>query len=100
MIQKVIATAEQIHLILIGSINAEEAESIRKNLVEDSGAGPREVIIDFSGVDYIDAAGLSAIVTINILLKRKGRCLYINGLHGDIKKIFEMAHLEKELNIQ
>lgn len=99
MIQTVHITAQQVQVILSGGMYAEEARVFQEKLNDFIAAGHRLFLIDFSAVDYIDGAGLGALVAINKQLLRRGGSLKIEGIHGLVREVFEMTRLNKVFGI-
>jgi len=55
------------------------------------GNGNRQLLLDLTGVPYINSAGLREILVAAKRLKKPGdRCVFC-GLSGEVKKIFELA---------
>lgn len=54
---------------------------------------PPAVILDFSGVSYIDSAGLGALVAANVAGQKAGRKLALAALNKQVLALLEMTHV-------
>ena len=62
-------------LSLKGRVTVGESNSIREKINEESAAGHVNVILDLSGVDYVDSTGLGTMVICFTSLKKQGGAL-------------------------
>jgi anti-sigma B factor antagonist len=53
------------------------------------------LILDFSGVPYIDSAGLGALVGAHIAAQRANRKLAFASMNTQVKALIEMTHVNK-----
>lgn len=53
------------------------------------------VILDFSGVSYIDSAGLGAVVGAYVATQRTERKLAVAGMNAQVKTLVEMTHVSQ-----
>lgn len=63
---------------------------------EDSTAA---LIIDFSGVPFMDSAGLGALVGARVALQKANRSLAIAGLNTPVKALLEMSKVSQFFRI-
>ncbi len=61
--------------------------------------GVPNLIVDMSGVEYIDSSGLSAILTANRLWKDEGVFILSNIDNANVQKIIRISRLDSILNI-
>jgi anti-sigma B factor antagonist len=57
--------------------------------------GAPAVILDFSGVPYIDSAGLGALVGAHIAAQRANRKMAFTGMNEQAKALIEMTHVNQ-----
>ena len=62
------------------------------------GVGER-LLIDFTELQFIDSAGLSAIVTVMAHRREAGRTLQACGIRGQVQRILELAGIGERLEI-
>jgi anti-sigma B factor antagonist len=78
---------------LVGQIDSYTAEEITKIIDSHINNGNFKVIIDVTNVDYLDSAGLSALINIKTKLGKYKGGLRIVGLKGKAKEVFDLAGL-------
>jgi anti-sigma B factor antagonist len=54
---------------------------------------PPALILDFSGVSYIDSAGLGALVGAQVAAQKAGRTLALTGTNKQVRTLLEMTHV-------
>jgi len=77
-----------------GRVDSENAETLKKSLVE---LGKREhrVLIDCSAMDYISSTGLGALLMLLKLIQQEGGMLRLFGLSPRIAEVFEISGFNK-----
>ena len=64
------------------------APSLASALMESS---PSQVVIDLTGVDYIDSAGLGILLTLRERAEEKNVKVALKGMAGSVKEVLELA---------
>lgn len=81
------------------NLNALVAPVLKSELVILSNEGIRNLILDLSGVKFVDSSGLSAILTGNRLWS-EGKSFIIGGaLQPSVTRLFEISRLDTVLNL-
>lgn len=83
--------------LLLKNLDALTAASFKSQIIQEVEAGHNKIVIDLSQVEFIDTAGLGALISIYKMLPNKDD-LHICGSHTAVKILFElvgMAHLFK-----
>jgi anti-anti-sigma factor len=62
--------------------------------------GPKEVVLDFSGLSFVDSSGISALVDAQHRLSERGRQLSIHAARPGAVRVFEIAGLLDFLRVQ
>jgi anti-sigma B factor antagonist len=75
--------------LTLGDQLTDVESAIREHIVE----GLRKLVLDFSGLNYIDSAGIGVVVCIG-LMKRAGGRLAVAGAAGQVKQLLEMTGLD------
>jgi anti-sigma B factor antagonist len=57
------------------------------------------IIVDFSGVPYVDSAGLGAMVSAFVSVQRTQRKLAFAGMNEQVKALVEMTHVNQLFRI-
>ncbi len=60
-------------------------------------AGSGNVVLDFSGLQYVSSAGLSSILGAAKRAQARGGRLAVAGLHGLVKEVFSISGFETVL---
>jgi anti-sigma B factor antagonist len=79
-------------LHLKGSLNIHTVFSFQEVLRSET---TPELIIDFSGVPYIDSAGLGALVAAYVGAQKTARKLAFSGMNTQVKALIDMTHVSK-----
>jgi anti-sigma B factor antagonist len=77
-------------LTLKGSLNIQTIFDFQKATREE--ASPK-LIVDFSGVPYVDSAGLGALVGAYVAAQRTQRKLAAAGMNTQVKALIDMTHV-------
>ena len=75
-----------------GSLNIHTVFNFQEALRSENGP---ELIIDFSGVPYIDSAGLGALVAAYVGAQKTARKLAFSGMNTQVKALIDMTHVSK-----
>lgn len=60
---------------------------------------PRAVVLNFSGLEYMNSGGIGLLVTLLIRSQRQGKRLLAFGLNDHYRQIFELTRLNKAISI-
>jgi len=77
--------------LALGNVLVSLEYSMRR-LIEE---GARKVIVDVSGLDNIDSAGIGVLVGCNGLMDQNGGKLRVVGARGAVAKAFEIVHMDR-----
>lgn len=83
---------------LDGSISIETFKPFEKEL-DDLVSKKIHIIIDLSGVVYIDSASLGIIILQYKKAERNNKFLVISNIHPNIAHLFNLSGLEKKIKI-
>ncbi len=59
----------------------------------------RSVVLDFSGLDYMNSGGIGLLVTLLVRVQRQGQRLLAFGLSEHYRQIFELTRLDDAIGI-
>jgi anti-sigma B factor antagonist len=83
-----------------GHINAENAETLRQQLVETVSAKEHaSLLVDMSGVESLDSHGLMALVSALTLAQRMGKQFSLFGVSPAVRIVFELTQLDRVFEI-
>ncbi len=75
------------------------APSLKTEFVMMNSEGIRNIILDLKATRYIDSSGLSSILRGNHLCEEANGAFILCGLNDHVRKMIEIAHLDKVLHI-
>ena len=85
---------------LKGEVDLRSSPELRKRLSElVEGRTPRLVILDLSGVEYVDSSGVGTIVELKRRALRTGGDVVLVGLQPRVRSVFEITRLDKFFKI-
>ena len=100
MQQEISIVNNQVCVKLSGSMYESDAATMKEALCRYVEKGQASVYIDFSAVDYIDSAGLGALVTIQKRSRASGGEVVIHGLQGLVKDLFVLTRVDRVFTIE
>ena len=81
------------------TLNSLVAPKVKSEFVILHNEGVNNLILDLSGVNFVDSSGLSAILTANRLWS-EGQAFILTGIqHDSVKKLIAISRLDTVLNI-
>ena len=78
---------------LAGEVTTFAEEPVNGAYKEASERGARHILLNFTGVDYINSAGISVIIGLLTEARKADQALMITGLNAHYTKIFQMMGL-------
>ena len=64
-----------------------------------AGERTRVIVLDFSGLDYMNSGGIGLLVTLLVRANRQKQKLVATGLNDHYKQIFELTRLDEAISI-
>lgn len=85
-------TPEAVELRFQGNVDLQNVEAVRVKLAEAAEKKAAAYVLDFGGVDFVDSAGLGALVTFHKNCKSaKIRVLRVNDR---VRRLFQITRLD------
>ena len=89
-------TNEEITAYLSGEIDHHSAVELRRRIDESVLSGtPERLILDFSGVTFMDSSGIGLIMGRWRLMQEQGGHLLVQGVPGSLRKVMKVSGLDK-----
>jgi anti-sigma B factor antagonist len=82
-----------------GDIDLSRSPSLRLTLREAQGMKPQRVVVDLSGVDYMDSSGVATLVEALQIARRQDTRMVLCGMKDRVRSIFEIARLDTVFTI-
>ena len=93
-------TGKNVFLDLIGDLDMAGAPVLRQSVVQEVSKGNNFLVLDLSGLTFIDSAGLGAIIGgLRRVRSHEGDLLLV-GLNDELPKVFELCELDQIFNMK
>jgi anti-anti-sigma factor len=86
-------------LCAVEKLDSTVSPDLKAEIVFLNGRGEKNMVIDLTGVKYIDSSGLSSILVANRLCKGTGGVLVITGISDSVMKLITISQLDTVINI-
>ena len=86
-------------LRLKGRLTYDTATDFKQRVTDLVQSGARLIVLDFSGVAYLDSSALGATIIVHNLCERNGGSLRLFALQPDVMNIFEQTRLSQHFSI-
>ena len=84
---------------LRGDVTA-ASESELMDAYREAGRGAtRGIVLDFTGLDYMNSSGIGMLVTLLVRARREGRQISAYGLSDHYRQIFELTRLDEVITV-
>ena len=82
-----------------GEITAFSEEALMDAYAEGAADGMKAVILNFSGLEYMNSGGIGLLVTMLVRANRARQKLLVFGLTEHYRQIFELTRLDEAIGI-
>jgi len=82
-----------------GDITAFSEEALMDAYAEGAGAGIKAVILNFTGLEYMNSGGIGLLVTVLVRANRAKQKVLAFGLTEHYREIFELTRLDEAIGI-
>lgn len=82
-----------------GEVDLRTSPQLRNTFLELLDTKPPRIIIDLSGVSYVDSSGVGTIVELKRRAMRSGSDVILVGLQTRVRSVFEITRLDKFFTI-
>ena len=86
-------------LDITGGLDEDSAEQVRIQAAAAIRGGTVNLALNFSGVSFVDSAGLRAVIFVKAMMSRAGGALFVVGLPQPILTVFSVTGLTSVLPI-
>ena len=84
---------------LQGEVNGQAEDALMAAYTEASQSGVRAIILNFSGLEYMNSSGIGLLVTLLIRVQRQKQQLRAYGLTEHYSQIFQLTRLNEAIGI-
>jgi anti-sigma B factor antagonist len=82
-----------------GDITAASEDVLMDAYGRASEKGVRAVVLNFSGLDYMNSGGIGLLVTLLVRAQRQRQAVLAHGLSDHYREIFELTRLDEAVGI-
>lgn len=82
-----------------GDIDMASSPLLRSRLQEAESSSAKRLVVDLSGVSYMDSSGVATLVEAMQVARRGGQQLILFGMQDRVRSIFEIAKLDSVFTI-
>ena len=82
-----------------GDVTAASEEALSRAHAETAALGASHVILDFSGLEYMNSGGIGMLVTLLVRAQREHQRLAAVGLSDHYRQIFELTRLDEAITL-
>jgi anti-sigma B factor antagonist len=86
-------------IALIGEVDVANTGQVREAALKLLSDGVKGLVVDLSGTEYMDSAGLGTLIGLRKRLKEVGGALAIAGPRPRVNRLFEITGLNQILSI-
>ena len=95
----VLARGDETVLRLAGDIDINSAPEITAQLTRLQADGRRAIVVDLSGVNFLDSSGLGALVTAHRAQVEAGGTLKLAAPRAHVSKVFRITRLSEVIPV-
>jgi anti-sigma B factor antagonist len=82
-----------------GDLTAACEDVLMEAYNEATKSGPNAIVLNFTGLDYMNSGGIGLLVTLLVRANRQRQKLLAFGLTDHYKQIFELTRLDEAISI-
>ncbi|HEY7942635.1 MAG TPA: STAS domain-containing protein [Candidatus Limnocylindrales bacterium] len=86
-------------IAIIGDITSGTEAALMDAYARASDEATRVIVLDFSGLDYMNSGGIGLLVTLLVRVQRQGQRLLAFGLTDHYRQIFALTRLDEAIGI-
>ena len=95
------STDQKLEVLLRGEVDHHSARGISDTIdFKIRRQKPAVLILDFGEVSFMDSSGLAVVMGRRKLMRQLGGKVELCRLHGNIKKIFDMAEIGRYVSLK
>ncbi|MBC7835618.1 MAG: STAS domain-containing protein [Phycisphaerales bacterium] len=84
----------------VGDVDLTASPVLRQALKQVQATRPNVMVVDLTGVPYMDSSGVATLVEAMQIARKNGTRMALSGLQEKVKSIFEIARLDTVFTIR
>jgi anti-sigma B factor antagonist len=86
-------------IAIVGDITSASEAPLTDAYAQAAREDTRTIVLDFSGLEYMNSGGIGLLVTLLVRAQRQGRRLRAIGLNDHYRQIFSLTRLDEAIAI-
>lgn len=86
-------------IAIVGDVTAASENALMDAYSEATRGGARSIVLDFTGLDYMNSGGIGLLVTLLVRVQRHGQRLLATGLSEHYREIFALTRLDEAIEL-
>jgi anti-anti-sigma factor len=82
-----------------GRVNIDTSDDMRRTIAKALRSMPPVLMLDLSGVSYIDTSGIATLLEASRNARQQGTRLLLHGLHGQPRELLHFSQIDHLLDI-
>lgn len=82
-----------------GDVTAASENALMDAYSDATRTGAKSIVLDFSGLDYMNSGGIGLLVTLLVRVQRQGQRLLATGLSEHYREIFSLTRLDEAIEL-
>jgi anti-sigma B factor antagonist len=82
-----------------GEVTSAAENALMDAYTQASGPATKSIVLNFSGLQYMNSSGIGLLVTLLIRINRQKQKLLAYGLSDHYRQIFDLTRLDEAINI-
>ena len=82
-----------------GDVTAATENALMDAYNDATRGGAKAIVLDFSGLDYMNSGGIGLLVTLLVRVQRAGQRLLATGLSEHYREIFALTRLDEAIEL-
>lgn len=84
---------------IVGELTGDSEQALADAQEAASGPATKLLVLNFSGLEYMNSTGIGLLVTMLIRAQRQGQRVVAYGLDGHYREIFSLTRLDEAIGI-
>jgi anti-sigma B factor antagonist len=86
-------------LMLRGELDLASANRLDATIAQACAQGAREIVLDLSALEFVDSAGLRAVISARLACEGRGLAFQLTNVHGAVERLFELTGVTQKMPI-
>jgi anti-anti-sigma factor len=86
-------------IVLTGDLTGASEDDLMEAYARTDGPDVTTVVLDFTGLEYMNSGGIGLVVTLLVRAQRAGQSVRAFGLSEHYRQIFELTRLDEAISL-